>query len=52
VETIAAGQTVEFTAPIGRSTLRMQTDPGGTQDREVDLRAGATPELVFDGGWQ
>jgi len=49
---IAAGQTLEITAPIGRSRLRMSTRPGGNKDREVDLRAGATPEYVFDGGWQ
>ncbi len=52
IQIIAAGQTVEITAPIGHSTLRMYTHPGGNTDREVDLRAGATPEYVFDGGWR
>ncbi len=47
-----AGAVVDFTLPIGRSTLRALVPGTGYVDREVDVVAGSSPEFVYDGGWQ
>lgn len=46
------GASVEFTLPLGRSTLRALPPGAAPLARELDVAAGAAVELTFDGGWR